>query len=37
MDRMVWVVRISQVISDVKVTHHNENIVNIDFSILEIL
>ena len=32
-----WVVKIPQVISDVKVVHHNKNIMNIHFSILEIL
>jgi len=34
---MIWEIQISKTIPNIKVPHHDENIVNIDFSILEIL
>jgi len=34
MVRIYW---ISEIISDIKITYHNKNIVNINFSILKIL
>jgi len=37
MNGMIGEKRIPETVSDVKVTHHNENIINVNFSILEIL
>jgi len=37
MDRMIGEKRISGTVSDVKVTYHNENIIDVSFSILKIL
>ena len=34
---MIWEIWIPKTIPNIKVLHHDENIVNIDFSILEIL
>ena len=37
MRRVVWVARILKTISNIKVTSHDKDVVDIDFSILEIL
>ena len=37
MDRMVLVVRISQTVPNIEIAHHDQDIVDIDFSILKIL
>jgi len=37
MRRMVWKIRIPKIVPNVKISHYNENIVEINFSILEIL
>jgi len=37
MDRMVLVVSTPQTISDIEITCHDQNIVDVNFSILEIL
>jgi len=37
MRRMVWKIKIPKIVPNVKISCHDENIVEIDFSILEIL
>jgi len=37
MDRIMRVIRVPQTISDIKIACHDENIANVNFSILEIL
>ena len=37
MKRMILKVRISKTISNVKITYYNEDIIEVNFSILEIL
>jgi len=37
MNGMMWVIRVPQIVSDIKVTSHNKNIIDVCFSILEIL
>ena len=34
---MVWVIRILQIVSNIEIASHDQNITNISFSILEIL
>jgi len=37
MDRIVLVVRIPQTVSNIEITYHDQDIVDVNFSILEIL
>jgi len=37
MKKMIWVAWIPRNISNIKVSSHDKNVINIDFSILEIL
>ena len=37
MNRIVWVVRIPQTVSNIEISYYNQDIVNVSFGILEIL
>ena len=37
MNKIMWVVRVSQIISGIEVTSYNKNVIDVCFSILEIL
>ena len=37
MNRMIQVIRVSQIVSDIKVTSHDKNIIDVCFNILKIL
>ena len=37
MNKIIWVVRVLQIISGIEVTSYNKNVIDVCFSILEIL
>ena len=37
MDRIVWVVRIPQTVSNIEISCHDQDVVDVSFSIFEII